>query len=326
MKRKLITGLVVALLVFGVQISFVANSFPGFHSNGDCNTCHNYPATAYNSSLANDNVKIDGIPDDSMWANTYGRRAMIPVASTFGSAHVFITMYFGQNATHFFMMASWEDSGINGADEPYSDTDGIAVMFNINTTDFDTGYGMDRAPDNTAVDLVRWTPHASATGTGVIDNAPHTVSSYATDEYIYDNGRHDDASNEWTVGAVYGNVTEHEESNYNVEFARPLTTNDPNDVQFDVSKYYEFGIVIFNNTSGSKHWISPAYDVFVYSANGDNSNIATVTGYLTDHITETETVINTEVNTTTVTQAPISYVVVLFSLFVVPAIISRKRK
>jgi hypothetical protein len=327
MKNKLIVGLVVALLVFGIQMSFVANSFPGFHSNGDCNICHNFAANAYNSSYETFNVKVDGILDEAIWAEdaTYGRRNMVPVASTFGSAHEYITVYMGQNSTHIFLAASWADPTIDGTDtQAYADSDGIAFMFNINVTNFDTGYGMDRAPDNTAVDMFTWKPGASETGNEVFmkDYVPKSITDdHFYDQYIYDDSRKDDkVATDWTHAAVHGNVSSHSEGNYQIEMARPLVNTDPNDVQFDKTRYYQFGLVIYNNTSGSKHWISPVMSVFVWNPSDSNPNVATITRDKTAYITETE--VKTEVSTETAA-APITFFPLMAALVAIP-ILKRK--
>jgi hypothetical protein len=336
MKQKLITGLVIGLLVFAVQMSFVVDSFPGFHSNGDCTVCHNNPAMAWNASLANSQVTVDGITDDAMWleANTLGRRNMVPVASKFGSAHEFITMYFGQNSTHFFMVASWHDATINGYVED-SDFDGFSIIFNINNTDFDTGYGMDLARDG-MVDFISWTPDAGQTA--VLDsNSPQSIDSTIVDlsSSPGSNARTVDATNEWTVGAVHGNVSLHSEENYQVEFARPLVTADKTyDVQFSESKYYEFGIVIFNETSGSSHWISPPQSVFVYNAADTNADLATVTDYIVETKTETAAPVTETVTADPVTEtvtdsegkSPISILPVVLALFAVPMIVLIRRR
>ncbi|MHA2502479.1 MAG: ethylbenzene dehydrogenase-related protein [Candidatus Kariarchaeaceae archaeon] len=320
MKRKLVTGLVIAIMVFGIQMSFVVDSFPGFHSSGDCNLCHNYPATAYNSSFETYNLDLDGELDEPIWDDhsTYGRRTMVPVAGRFGSAHVFLTVYFGQNSSHFFMAIGWEDETINGADEDRTDTDGVAVMFNINVTDFDTGYGMDRAPGDSAVDVITWRPAASETGQELYQNdyVPKAIESNLVDEHIYDDDRDGDATNEWEWAAVHGNVSNHNEHNYNVEFVRPLVTDDPNDVQFSESKYYEFGIALFNDTSNSGHWISPAYEVYVY--NGPE-----VTETVTETVTE-DAVTVTQVETES--KNPLEFLPILLALFVTPTVILLRRK
>jgi hypothetical protein len=312
MKRKLITGLVVALLVFGVQMSFVAESFPGFHSNADCRTCHSYYANVYNETLMDSSVTVDGMADEAMWAdgNTYGRTIEVPVGSTSNPREiVFLLVTFGQNSTHFFIRVDWADPTINGTDQKgYEDSDGISFMFNIDNPNFDSGYGMDRAPGDTKVDVVTWKPGASMTGTQDLEaETPIAITSdNLYDQHITDDSRNDDETNEWTWAAVHGNVASHHEENYQLEMARPLTTDDEFDVQFDEPAYTEFAVILFNSTSGADHMVSPPYIMWV--------------GPPADMTPVTETVVST------VTESPVSLAFMILGLFSVPAAIVLLRR
>ncbi|MHA2503067.1 MAG: ethylbenzene dehydrogenase-related protein [Candidatus Kariarchaeaceae archaeon] len=334
MKKTFVAGLTIVLLIAGIQVSFLVDSFPGFHSQGDCTLCHNNPAFAYNSSMMDEGIVLDGLEgDDLFWEDhlTQYRRTYVPVGGAFGSAHTFVKTIFGQNSTHIFMLIGWEDATIDGTDtERYADSDGISIMWNINMDDFDTGYGMKAArEEGELVDMVTWKPAASEDGQQLYQNdyTPKAIEGNIYDAAYDHSGWEDDATNDWMAAAVHGNVSNHNEHNYQIELVRPLVTADSMDVQFDESKYYQFGFAIYNDTSGNDHWISPVHSVFVYNPDDpDMGDIATVTQQVTEtnEVTVTETATETQVETEA--KSPFLILPFIMALITIPSVVIIRRK
>ncbi len=257
------------IILSGTAISQI-KAFPGFDGNADCNLCHNSPAIAYDEQYGNMEITLDGKDTEPFWAedSTYGRRMEIPVAGRFGANEQMIKLVYAQNTTHLFMLVSWEDPDINGTDTPqYQLSDGFSICWNINAANFTAAYfsGMETPNDGEVVDSYTWKPSAIETGTQVptANRGNKTVTGSVID-YSYDSdGWHTDTSQNVQGAATHGNISAHYEENYQIEFVRPLVTNDPSDVQFDHDGYYEFTIATFNGSSGSGHASSFVQSVWI---------------------------------------------------------------
>ncbi len=317
MKRKLImTVLVLSMLA---QISMNVDSFPGFHSNGDCALCHNEPGNAYNSSYATSSCEPDGEADEAFWEEYYGRRMTIPVVSSYGGNEQFVSLIFAQNDTHLFMLTSWGDPTIEGTDtERYASSDGFGIMWNINATNFNQYYsGMKTPAADEAVDTWTWKPAAAESSndfnsslTGMMYDNAFTSAGWADA----------DATNDLSYGAKHGYIEPHTEEDYRLEAVRALETDDVNDVQFDHSGYYSFGIAVYNNSAGSSHYVSYIYTVYIQ--NGD----ALVTETVTEVVEETNTVDETFTETKTDTPLLSTFVVLGLMACVTAVVFVRRRK
>jgi hypothetical protein len=319
----------------GVQVSYLVNSFPGFHSNGECAVCHNEPLTAYNSSYANSQITLDGNMDEDFWSGEdIGSQLRLPVGTTFGGVHAFISVTFAQNSTHLFTVIEWEDYNITGSDsQRYSAADGISVMWNVNMDNMDDAYfsGMKTQNAGEIVDVWVWKPTAAETGleSGVNTTAEEKISLTGN---IYDTSFDDggwadgdEATEDVMTGASWGFQAEHAENNYVVEFARPLVTGDARDIQFDKIGYFDFALAWYNASSGSSHAVSFQHSVWVQgvctgAACYDPLYVETTTMTETaDPVTETETSVSTE--------SPISPVWIIMGLFAVgiPVFFNRRK-
>jgi hypothetical protein len=295
---------IILLLALGAQVTLqFSNSFPGFHSNGDCSYCHNEPGTAYNPAYSAAQLTLDGRADEGFWGETQYRRMTIPVGERFGSSEMFIEVVFTQNDTHLFTMVDYGDLTVNGTDTiRYMDSDGITFLWNINMTDFTAAYfsGMKTTAAGEAVDTWVWKPSADDDQAHVGLNT--TAEEYANldgillDTVFDDQGWVDQGDHDLQAAATWGFQGEHSENDYLVEFVRPLETDNPNDVQFDHSGYYEFALGIYDSSSGIKHLVSFEQAVFVKAVGDDTIDELPVyyqeIVYTTveDHVTVTDTI------------------------------------
>jgi DMSO reductase family type II enzyme heme b subunit len=289
LRKGLLAVLIVALLAAVSLYSLsLSSSYPGYGGNADCASCHNEPATAYDTTLESETINLDGNSSDAIWSNTKNRRMEIPVGDMYGASEEFIQVTFAQNTTHLFVLADWEDPTINGTDTGmYDDADGIAFCWNISAADFSAAYfsGMKTPDAGEKVDTWSWKPAASETGTQIAGGGK-TVSGTVTDLSYNTSGWSTDPSQSVLVAATHGNLSEHHEENYRVEFVRPLVTDDPDDVQFDKSGYYEFAIGIYNGSSGASHMVSFEHKVWVkaqgdlgHESSDDNSDDSDTPGF-----------------------------------------------
>jgi hypothetical protein len=221
-----------------------------------------------------DDITLDGDLTEEFWtANTWGRQARIPVGTTFGGVLEFVSITFAQNSTHIFVYADWADfGGVNGTDsKKFSDSDGIVIMWNINIDNMPDEYfdGMKTKEAGDMVDVWIWKPAASQNG---LSDALNTTNEEKMDvvgklyDTSFDDGGWASDSDETTdvqAAATWGFQEEHAENNYVVEFARPLVTDDANDVQFDQYGYFDFAIALYNESSGSSHAVSFQHSVWV---------------------------------------------------------------
>jgi len=275
-KRKLFSLFVLAALISPLTIAAVTGfyGFGGPGPGGECDNCHNEPASAYGGAYATETLILDGSDRETFWQSHLYRGMEIPIGNTSGTTEQFVRMIFAQNSTHLFIWADWSDPIINGTDtEMYDNSESFSICFNINVPDFQARYAAMSTPPGTTVDTIIWKPAASTTdtqvtGTGYVNQ---TVTGSINDYVMTSTGWDNDTTENYQVAARHGNLSGHHEENYGLEIIRPLVTNDPQDVQFDHAGNYEFAIAVFNGTSGIEHYMSFVHAVYVYvpSTGGD---------------------------------------------------------
>lgn len=349
-KRVTIAISAMLILAAAVQISFIVDSFPGFHSSSDCALCHNEPATAWNASYVDSSITLDGMATESFWGDSNTHNTMeYPMATTFGSTHIYLQVKFSQNATHLFVRMQWEDPLVNGTDTLFGEkADGVAILWNMQPGVYEMkdGWfgGMKTDHANESVDLWMWRPAASDQG------AETTVNTTATEHATITGGIKDtmfsntgidnsnDTSQDVSYGSSWGYMDSHATSDYGVEFARPLVTNDAGDVQFDKIGYYDFAIALWNGTSGGNHIMSFEHHVWVYGECSSNCDIpqyitaGTIVGTATHYVPTTATVDNSKnvtiTETSTKSSSPVNFVVVLTTMmsFAVIVQLVKRRK
>jgi hypothetical protein len=336
------------ILATAVQFSYIVDSFPGFHSSGECSLCHNEPATAYNASYADAQITLDGLPNEEFWSESnYYNTMEMPMGNTFGGVHIFVMMKFAQNATHLFVYMDWYDNTINGTtSQRFNAADGVAILWNAHPGEYDMkeGWFSGMKTENAGESIDTWVWKAntadegkeieSVTNATAGENTPLTGNVWDTS---FDNaGWNDsgDVTQDVSAGASWGNLGSHHESNYGVEFARKLTTSDNtgSDVQFDKIGYYEFAVALYNESSGSSHIVSFEHQLYVY---GDCTTDCDIPVVFTEVVTTEVEVPTTVVNNVTITDvttstesAPLNawmIIVSLFSMGVLVNLISRKR-
>lgn len=334
MKKPTLLLISVLILSSLVQVSYLINSFPGFHSDSDCALCHNEPVSAYNSSYADSTITLDGQENEVFWQNAFYRSMEIPVGNYRGAEEQFISVTFAQNSTHLFMYISWSDVQVDGKDSArFGGNDGFAVMWNTNNSqriNEDYFAGMKTSSPDEVVDT--WVVKTAANGetqAAAVDIAGGQTGSIDTvilDTNFDDGGWNDagDTAQNVYAAEIWGNMSSHATHNYGLEIARPLVTNDPGDVQFDQIGYYEFAIAIYNGTSGEDHLISFVHQVFVYGeCDTDCVQPVVVTEYYPEVTTEVS--VETSVSTST-KNAPISFMPILFGLMAVTLTVAVYRK
>ena len=288
--KKGVTGLIIiAILALAAQVSFNANSFQGFGGSGtNCATCHNVGLNAWNSDYATAQITLDGKATEAFWSGAIYRSMEIPVAQSRGNSghpNEFVSFKVAQNNTHLFILMSWEDPEINGTSAVKLDpSDGAAILWNIDS-DWDLGFPNGMSTTTGSIDTWIWKVDEAAEGTepapdvGTDANGTTVpVGTVIKTDYVMNNiGWIADTEQDVGVAGVYGNLSSHAATNYQLEFSRPLVTNDPDDVQFDKTGYYDFAISIFNNTNGDGHYMGYSHMVWVYQPNDTNNGMTTVT-------------------------------------------------
>jgi hypothetical protein len=310
MKRSMLAIGIILLLALGAQLTLqFSDSLPGFRGGSDCTWCHNDPATAYNPAFADATIDLDGRATESYWSDYQYRRMTV-----FVDVEVYITLVFTQNETHLFGMAQWNDPTVEGTDQMmYMPADGFSLVWNINMTDFTANYptGMKTKNAGEAADLWLWKASADSHNAHVGLNTSAGANEYAVitgdmQNLAFNNVGYVDATAGYTLdaNATWGYQSTRARSHYTLEFVRPLVTDNVNDVQFDESRYYDFAVAMFYNSSGADHLSSFELSLFV-KATGDTENDfinhpvivqerQTLTEYHTDVVTEQVNVTVTE--------------------------------
>ncbi|MHA2168442.1 MAG: hypothetical protein ACXAB7_00890 [Candidatus Kariarchaeaceae archaeon] len=334
MKRLTLTLGIIAILALGAQLSYNVNSFPGFHGGSQCGICHNEPMTAWDVANANVMIDVDGIDTEAIWGDNDDTNMYIPLGGPFGfkdsytdvngtniEVPYFARLKVSQNSTHIFFYVRLHDNSVEGGDIQAALSDKFAMLFNIDQEEFTlpAAYPWGWAnmgstvADQGSQDLVVWSPDAAADGAesgltwntslyplDVLDgDAPVagwedrvSVTSNVWDSAYGGTGTD---TNDWTVGAYYGNQGEHYEVDYGIELVRPLETADSKDVQFKYDGLYEFAIARWNNSNSKDHYVSFEHAIWVKGTSGVDPSL------IPDPVTVEKTVDGT--TTTTITES-----------------------
>ncbi|MCE7734964.1 MAG: hypothetical protein GPJ54_08815 [Candidatus Heimdallarchaeota archaeon] len=348
MKRITLSLGLIAVMVLGVQLSFNSTSFPGFHGGSQCGICHNEPAIAWNSSLADLDLTLDGNGTEAFWDDNDDHLMYIPLGTTFGfpaGEEQFVRFMVGQNSTHFFMYARIADLTINGSDTRTADADAFAVMFNIDMPEFKLPSAAPAfGPDPTASwspmsealgdggtnDVVMWQPSAAADDTqgtydpAIDDGDGGFTSQYSVDGNVWDlnYGGTFNENQDWSAEATHGYIGAHYTGDYAIEFSRALVTDDANDAQFKYDGYYEFAIAYWNASSGSQHWVSFEHTIWIHGADG-----AEPLDTITETVTEDAVTVTADPVTETKTEdAPFNSLLSFFGLITISLAVMVYRK
>ncbi|MHA2253403.1 MAG: hypothetical protein ACXAD7_23805 [Candidatus Kariarchaeaceae archaeon] len=308
MRRKVICIVIVLALIASAQLSLRTTSFYGFGDYQSCNFCHNNVNIAWNASYANTRITLDGLNTEPFWNEDLDipRKSYIYVASAFEpelTSENIVYLQIAQNSTYIFALIRMGDGTINGSNSLTGDTDfdGFAIIWDISMADFGPEPLVDEVNNvGENVDLWLWTPHTSSSDTqDLTQNTPIPIQSNVWDASITSSGVLNDPSSDLSAEATHGNVSQpYYPKDYQIEFARELYTDDPDDIQFTYSGYYNFALAWSNNTGD--YMVSYKQTVWIYGAQGDLSP-TTVTQ--TENITATEEVtVTLESVTTTVTK------------------------
>jgi hypothetical protein len=295
----------IGLLAFSAQVSFIVDSFPGFHSDGECSLCHNEPSTAYNESFATSTITLDGLATEEFWSYGMGNQIRVPMANVERTVHEFIKVMFAQNATHIFTLITWGDDVIDGTNTAkYSDADGFAFAWNIDSDTFKDGDYFDGMSEKStgSADMVVWKPTAAASGIQSTVNTTNketiTVPGTTWDYKMSSSGMVADTSKDYSVAVSWGYLDSRSTKNYIVEIARELDTGDANDATFDYNGYYYWNMALYNETSGINHWVAFPHQTFVHTGVDDPAGkTATITSTKTVSSVVTETTTKTETKT-----------------------------
>jgi hypothetical protein len=329
-RRLTLTLGIIAILALGAQLSYNVNSFPGFHGGTQCGICHNEPAVAWDPANADVDIVVDGNDTEALWEYTNDTLMYIPLGSAFGFAEVdengtevpfFARFKVSQNSTHIFFYVRVHDTSVEGADIQSGLSDKFSILFNIDQDEFmlPAAYPWGWANMGSAVadqgshDVVVWSPDLAATGAesgltwntslyplDVLDGDPPVAG---WEEQVAITGKTWDTAyggtgtdtNQWTAGAIYGNIEEHYEVDYAIELARPLVTADAKDVQFKYDGLYEFAIAYWDDANSKDHIVSFEHAVWVKGTEGVNPDL--IPDPVTSTVTETETETETETST-----------------------------
>jgi len=252
-----------------------------------CYNCHAPNAMSAYSPEAGyaSNITVDGnVTDDMGWddAPKYHKQ-YIPVSSGITGDEEFMETWFWQSETDLYIYMELYTTGgeTNGSDSQFGAADGFAICWNIDSPGFTGRYTS--AMNTThmgggSIDTMTWKLWANGSGAIADMEASNggdwqIVANGSTyDMNMDETGWHLETENSWTVGVTlintsrYGNVY----NQYIMEAKRPLTTNDPGDVQFDHTGYYQFAIAGMNGTAtaeagnGSAHHISWGQQLYIY--------------------------------------------------------------
>jgi hypothetical protein len=292
------------------------NSYPGIAGGAeDCIECHNEPATTgYETDFANVQGVIDGNFTETFW-NGDLNRIYVPVGDNEGY-HEFelVQTTFAQNSTHIFVMVRIHDNdnNVKGAASPYYGVaDKVALMWNINATSVGMAYpsamgGTYSATE--AADLWMWAPSEDHLAIAEDLYTPLAGNSYDGSLQPTITA---DSSNDVTAAGMYNTKQGHAgfAKDLYVEFARPLVTDDTQDVQFDHSGYFEYTLALWNGTNGAKHHVSFSHYVWV-----NNGAEVYETATRTVDVTNTVDATNTVDTTITKSETPLPTVGIFFGL------------
>lgn len=307
-------GLILTLLVMSM---YNAESFPGFHGGGSCDLCHNDPQFVL---PVDEGVDPDQWPD-AEWLEEHTQYSTnyIPLGGNYGANHVFMKVQTLKNSTHVFIITQMEDVTLNTT----GSTDKLAIIFNIDVTNFSVGDFMDgsslssgeMAFSNGMADMWFW-------DAGVL--GPNGSDSGIGDYYIDTNHYNEDTDQDLTIGAQYGDLGAHSDNGYFVTFIRELTTDDANDVQFKEGEMIEFAVAYWNGSGYASHISSFDKSLVVGDELGVTEVVTeTETEAITETTTEKETVTTTSVQSST---SAFTLVIAISALLIAIPVVARYRR
>ena len=300
--KKLYIGIifgVFALASFMALNLYTSTSFPGYGTNAPCNECHNQPALvknvdasfAMNNHAAQMNVFTEA---NGQWATD--EVPTIPTNNRSDSNLEFISLTFLKNSTDIMVRAQVSDSTYNASSSTTSDKFGLIFdidVANFTVGDFLTNYNATATNlDNVLTGQMAFSSgHADFWYVDLAKN-PVNQSSMAMDDYISGGINSDGASHQdvhvavWFGGYGHGKALE-----YDYIFVRSLSTNDPNDAQFNVDgTAIRYAVAHWDASSSTYHYSSFDQAIVV----GDNLNVIQTTS-----VVQTSTVTVTKSATTT---------------------------
>ena len=324
-----------ALASFLAMNLYTSTSYPGYGQEA-CNNCHNQPILAKNVDVSF--ALGDWAASEAAFANN-GLYATdeVPIIQTNNATSEqnieFVRTQFMKNSTDFMAMFEIPDATHTNATSATSDK--FAVLFNIDEANFTIGdffsyYNRSDSSLDTRLSGQMGFKNDGEADMWYVDTATtgFNTTGKAQDEYISTNYNSDGASHQdvyyalwYGVLAVHGSV----EWGYRIWFVRSLTTNDPNDVQFnqDGNGIY-YAIAAWDHSEYEYHHSSFDQMLIV----GDHINVSVSTTLATTTATKTETKQNTVTVTNTSTSGTTSSftaVFVLAALAVSIPLISRMR-
>ncbi|MFW9916617.1 MAG: hypothetical protein ACFFGZ_13500 [Candidatus Thorarchaeota archaeon] len=315
MKYKILVFLSVGLVIAGALAT--AHAFPP--GSGQCNSCHTrehyasctqcHNSPAYVRSINDtESPSIGAWPEDTghtseitgRWTQNLGvwadyrnySRNYIPIMPSsnqippvypqdpdynatpdpYNNWIHYVQLQFLKNSSHIIVRARITDSTLNATGNP----DMFSIIWNIDadgvTTDFINNNGQ-MISSTGKLDMWLW---------DAATVAPNSTGT-ATDMYIDETHYHDDDSQDVTSGALYGKNFENPKGikhyGYWIYFARELTTDDPDDVQFKEGSMVEYAIAYWNASRGNDHYSSWDWNLVIGDSLGDSDyeHVVTVT-------------------------------------------------
>ncbi len=319
--KKLYAGLIVGIFLLSTFMAinlYNSASFPGYGGDKECNYCHNQPAFVKNVDAS---FALGNHSQATQVFNQYGQWATdeVPTIQTNNRSDAnleFIKLVFIKNSTDIMVMAQVPDSTFNNTSSATSDKFGI--IFNIDVANFSVGQFITHY-DSSATDLNNVLTGQMAFTNGhadfwYVDMAKIAVntSTMADDKAIStgilgDGATHQDVH----VAAYYGAFGHGGSMEYDYIFVRHLTTDDPNDAQFNVDGVgIHYAIAAWQASSATFHHSS--FDQMVIIGDKVGAVINTVD----------TTTVNNNFTTTYSEPASISSTVGVFTIVIVLAAIA----
>ncbi len=292
MKYKFLIILLMGLITVSAFVAIQAYPPGSAHCNtchtaeeyATCGQCHNDPAYAPIVGDS-DSPDIGAWPEDTgqihpvtgRWSQNFGiwaemrnfsrnyvymmpsdntDRPTVPALAYEANSIHYVQMQFMINSTHLLSRARIKDLTMNTT----SPTDKFALIWNIDADSAIDNFIYENGQMKTAngtLDMWLWDAKT------VLPNSTGKAKDMYIDEVHY----HDDTSQDVTAGALWGKVFEnpmHEKYyGYWVYFARELTTDDPNDIQFVEGVPISYSLAYWNGTYGNYHYSSWEHTLIV---------------------------------------------------------------
>ncbi|UYP48720.1 hypothetical protein NEF87_005005 [Candidatus Lokiarchaeum ossiferum] len=261
--KKLLFPIVVFLgFILVSPISFIAADWGD--SDEDCMDHHGI-TRHYARYIANPEITLDGIGNESVWNREDVYRYIVAAGSNNQSEYYFKTYIHVQwvfDDTDLYILAGWND---NSFDLPVNQRDLFMLCWNINCTNYSVGMYLESnsmltTEPGARVDNWLWARNTKANNSGVydlIDQCHDDQSWLEAETGIY---RDPEAA------MIYGNW-DYFTYQYQLEIRRPLTTLSPDvDVQFSnfsnsTEGRYRFALATADITGGEAHAISWTHEL-----------------------------------------------------------------